>query len=661
VLPEGNHALQRLRVEILTQSLTEEVVPRVPHSGWQNKMLYVFEAPPGERRWKGTFLGDSVPTRENEVVVAEWGRAQSNGNEVVLFLEHAYTHIVDFTNPDSYKLAYYEQIETKLSAPAQPAATSIKRSLRELPFAELFERSRDPAAEDVERRLAEVEVHKKFSIPAASLVFGLLALPLGFNNSRGGRSSGFAISLGVVLIYYVLLNSGEEFAREGTLPAWLAVWLPNLALLGVGVFLLARRNRDKGLVLVHLDRVVRERLWKGFVGFRQRRAARRTARRVARRERAQLVLRIPELRLRFPNSLDRYVLATFVKILVLAFLAGITVYIVADLADNFDEILENEVPRGVVLDYYKFKSFAIFYEISPIIVMVTTLMTFGVLSRTNELTACKALGMSLYRLAVPAVLAAAVLAAFAGVLQSEVLAASNERALELQGMIKGRATPLRTAQLSDNRWLYGVDRKLYNFAYFDADERELHRLQIFRFDESYRLTDRLLVHRAQYLEDGWWRFSSGWARSWHGAVETAFDRFETAVKYHLGEAPDYFGGGLRKPEAMGYLELRGYVADLEASGQKVPQLRVALYNKVAYPVMSLVMALVALPFSFQLGRQGALYGVGLALVLGVALMIVLGAFKALGEGAILPPLVAVWSPGAVFSVFALYRFLGVRT
>ncbi len=667
VLPEGNHALQRLRVEILTESLTEEVAPRVPHTGWQNKMLYVFEAPPGERRWKGTFLGDSIPIRENEVVVAEWGRAQANGSEVVLSLENAYTHIVDFTNPEEYQLAHYEQIETRLAAAAQPVATSIKRSLRELSFSDLVERSRDPAVDEVERRIAGVEVHKKFSIPAASLVFGLLALPLGFNNSRGGRSSGFAISLGVVLIYYVLLNSGEEFAREGDLPPWLAVWLPNLALLFIGIFLLARRNRDKSLLLANLDRWLRERLWGPIAGFRRRRVERRTARRqaqrLARRQRAQLVVRIPELRLRFPNRLDRYVLKTFFKILVLAFLAGITVYIIADLADNFDEILENKVPRSIVLDYYKFKSFAIFYEISPIIVMVTTLMTFGVLSRTNELTACKALGMSLYRLAVPAVLAAALLAAFAGVLQSEVLAASNERALELQARIKGGEQPLRSRQLSDDRWLYGPgpDRQLFNFASYDPGERELYRLQIFRFDADYRLTDRLLVHRAQYLEDGWWRFSSGWMRSWNGAEETAFERFQTAVKYRLGEAPEYFEGGLRLPEAMGYLELQRYIADLEASAQRVPQLRVGLYNKIAYPVMSLVMALVALPFSFRLGRQGALYGIGLALALGVALMIVLGAFKALGEAGVLPPLVAVLSPGVVFSVFALYRFLGVRT
>ena len=171
----------------------------------------------------------------------------------------------------------------------------------------------------------------------------------------------------------------------------------------------------------------------------------------------------------------------------------------------------------------------------------------------------------------------------------------------------------------------------------------------------------MLVDRASYLEDGWWMFSKGWKRTWEGAEEVEFESFDEPVKFRLEESPEYFQGGLQRPDEMKYPELRDYVAELRQSGQKVPQLEVALYEKISYPVISLVMALVALPFAFRLGRQGALYGIGLSLVLGVVLLIVLGVFRALGENGILPPLIAVWSPAALFSIFALYLFLGVRT
>jgi lipopolysaccharide export LptBFGC system permease protein LptF len=112
---------------------------------------------------------------------------------------------------------------------------------------------------------------------------------------------------------------------------------------------------------------------------------------------------------------------------------------------------------------------------------------------------------------------------------------------------------------------------------------------------------------------------------------------------------------------MGYLELRRYVEEVEGSGQAVPELRVQLQSKVAYPTLSLVMALVALPFAFLLGRQGALYGVFVSLVLGMVFLAFYASFTQLGEAGALPPIVAVWSPNVVFALLSVYLFLWVRT
>jgi lipopolysaccharide export system permease protein len=73
------------------------------------------------------------------------------------------------------------------------------------------------------------------------------------------------------------------------------------------------------------------------------------------------------------------------------------------------------------------------------------------------------------------------------------------------------------------------------------------------------------------------------------------------------------------------------------------------------------MALVALPFAFRLGRQGALYGIGLSVVLGIVFVGVFAFFGTLGETGALPPVIAVWSPNILFSLLAVYLFLGVRT
>ncbi|HEX9731474.1 MAG TPA: LptF/LptG family permease [Thermoanaerobaculia bacterium] len=668
LLPEGNHALQQLRMEIVTQGLSEEIVPRVPHTGWQGKMLYVFEAPPGERRWKGTLLSEAIPAGQTQVEVAEWGeaRAVADGSQIVLSLTNAFTHRVDLNHPETYEIFAHQTIDMTLTA-ERPRAVggSVQRGLRELPLSELRTTARDPETPPMVRKTALVEIHKKFSIPAACVVFGLLGLPLGFSNARGGRSSGFAISIGVLLVYYILLNWGEDFAKKGATPAGLAVWAPNLTFLLVGMLLLVRRNRDKSLVLSRLDKWVREDLWRRLLHVQERRRHRRRDRRSrgrAYRPPDRVVLRFPEIWLPFPTAIDRYVLRTFLRVLLLATMSGLVVYIAADLTENAEDILKNDVPRQVVADYYKLRSFDIIYEISPVIVLITTLLSFGLLSRTNEITAFKALGMSLYRLALPVLLAAAVISALCALLQMEVLAASNERVAELRARIRGRETPTRL-QRADQRWLYGKQGGfLYNYALYDGASQELYRLQVFRFDSDYRLVQRLVVDKATYLGDGWWTFSSGWARQFAGTQVTDFRMLDEPVKERLPEPPEFFAGVPRLPEEMTFAELREHIQDLRAFGGKdTAPLEVELHNKVAYPVLAFVMALVALPFAFRLGRQGALYGIGLSLLLGFALLIFLGFFRTMGHEAILPPMVAVWSPGAIFSIFALYLFLGVKT
>jgi len=161
--------------------------------------------------------------------------------------------------------------------------------------------------------------------------------------------------------------------------------------------------------------------------------------------------------------------------------------------------------------------------------------------------------------------------------------------------------------------------------------------------------------------DGKWRFENGWFRTFDGRQVTSYERFPGDVLARFPESPEYFDSEIRPPDQMGYTELRHYVEEVETSGQAVPELRVKLQNKVAYPLISLVMALVALPFAFRLGRQGALYGVGLSIVLGMIFLAIFAFFTTLGEAGVLPPSAAVWSPNVVFTLASVYLFLGVRT
>lgn len=676
-LPWGNHALQELRLEIATQTISQQVQPRVFYEEWEGKVVYVFEVPPDSKRWKGVFLAESIPSGENnQITVADWGevRVDQAGERVVLRLYNAVRHKVNLNAPDRYEISRHKRLDLILEdqfTSEQKAKISVSKGIRELTIPELQELAEDPAASEEQVNLARVEIHKKFSIPVACMVFGLFALPLGINNRRGGKASGFALSIGVLIIYYVLLSNGEEAARYGRIPPWLAMWSPNIILAVAGVFLLIRRNRDKSLLLSRADRWVREDVWGGLLRLKELGRNRRRELKAQREERRQepklkerkiprVVLLLPRPRIVFPNILDRYVVRLFSWVFLLVLMSGLSLVVIFDLSENIDEILKNKVGSGLVLNYYKYLSLQLFYEIAPILVLVTTLMTFSLLSRTNEITACKALGMSLYRLSLPAVFSALVVTLFCGYLESSVLPASNEKVAKLRDQIRGRETA-RTYRRADRQWLFGQGRYIYNYIHYDPQHPSLQRLQVFDFDERHRLSRRLFTENAKYMGDDAWVFTNGWTRDFEEVEVTGYTRFQEPKIVRYPETPAYFDSEIRPPEQMRYGELKDYIEELKASGQAVPELQVELQKKIALPVTSLIMALVALPFAFRLGRQGALYGIGISIVLGIAFLAVFAFFSTLGEAGVLPPAVAVWSPGTVFAFLSGYLFLGVRT
>ncbi|HEX7184763.1 MAG TPA: LPS export ABC transporter permease LptF [Thermoanaerobaculia bacterium] len=676
-LPWGNHSLQLLRLEILTQTVSQQVQPRVFYEEWEGKVVYVFEVPQGEKRWKGVFLAEALPSdQNNQITIADWGevRVDPTGEQVILRLYNAVRHKVDMSAPDRYEISRHKRLDLILEdqfASQQRAKISVSKGVRELTLEELEDLQDDPTATAEQRNLAQVEMHKKFSIPMACMVFGLFALPLGINNRRGGKASGFALSVGVLMLYYVLLNNGEEAARYGQIPAWVGMWAPNILLAVGGFFLLLRRNRDKSLLLSRVDRWVREDVWRRLLFLKglsdERRKERKLerqakqeqkARRRAARE-ANLVLRLPRFRIVFPNLLDRYVVRLFWLVFFLVVLSALSLSIIIDLGEMIDEIIKNKISNGMVFNYYKYLSLQLFYDIAPIVVLVTTLMTFSLLGRQNEITAAKALGVSLYRLALPALMAALLVTLFCAYLETEVLPASNEKVAQLKDRIRGSET-VRTYRRADRQWLFGQGRYIYNYLHYDPKQQALQRLQVFDFDANHRLSRRLTAEAAQYIGDAW-VFSNGWSRSFSGVEVMDYQRFEVPKIVRYPETPDYFDSEIRPPEQMRYAELKDYIRELRESGQPVPELQVELHNKIAFPVVSFIMALVGLPFAFRLGRQGALYGIGLSVVLGIIFIGIFAFFTTLGETGALPPAIAVWSPGTVFGLLAMYLFLGVRT
>jgi lipopolysaccharide export LptBFGC system permease protein LptF len=150
---------------------------------------------------------------------------------------------------------------------------------------------------------------------------------------------------------------------------------------------------------------------------------------------------------------------------------------------------------------------------------------------------------------------------------------------------------------------------------------------------------------------------NGWERAFNGDAVTDFRQFEVETLPYMNEPPSYFKKEVRQSQEMNYDELRAYIHDLQQSGFDVVRLRVQLQKKIAYPLITLVMAVLAVPFSLTAGRRGALSGVAVALLIAVVYFVTAGLFEAMGNVSQLPPTIAAWMPDLIFGFAGGYMIL----
>ena len=114
-------------------------------------------------------------------------------------------------------------------------------------------------------------------------------------------------------------------------------------------------------------------------------------------------------------------------------------------------------------------------------------------------------------------------------------------------------------------------------------------------------------------------------------------------------------------DEMSFNELLRYIHDLSQSGFDTMRLRVQLNRKLAYPLITLVMAILAVPFAVSMGRRGSLAGIAIAIGVAIAYFVVDGTFEAMGDVNMLPAVLAAWSPDVVFALAGGYLLLRTST
>ncbi len=651
-LPDANQRYREITYNIVAARAENEIKPRVFFEDFPSLVLYVRDVPAEGGGWRDVFLADTRKPNQPDIFVAARGRMVLDRarRRVDMLLEHGTRHRVAGQSAEKYEVTRFDQLTLGLDPETVFPLAGPQRGYRELTIAELQAEASQLRQRGESPHRPIMEIQKKFSIPVACLVFAFIGLALGVTSRRDSKLASFVLGTAVIFLYYVIMYMGESLAKGGLVPAHLAMWLPNIALGAAGIFLLVWRSHS-------VERRLTIPLPFGWRQTEAQHLATIPPGTRAQGKRVVVVIRVPQFWLPRPNILDGYVTRVYSRIFALAFVGMLGIFYIATFIDLSDKLFKGQTTGWMLAQYFYYATPQFIYYVMPIAALVATLVTIGLLTKSSELVVMRACGISLYRTALPLLLCGTTWSMALFALEESILAHANRRAEAIRHVIRGGSP--RTFDVLNRKWILGHGGDIYHYAYYDPRLRELNGLSIYEFaDNAWRLERRTYATRAAYR--GTWAGRQVWMREFTGSADPT--TYRTYGTHDLSlEPPDYFVTEQPDAERMTYRQLEQYVLELRASGFNVIPYAVALYRKVAFPFVTVIMTLIAVPFAVTTGRRGALYGIGIGIVLAIGYWMVISVFAAIGSAGLIAPLLAAWAPNVMFGAGAAYLLLTVRT
>jgi LPS export ABC transporter permease LptG/LPS export ABC transporter permease LptF len=662
--PRANQAIIEMQQALETSQASYEIEPRVFYENFKNFVLYVQDvrAGAGAANWRQVFMAD-VSDAENPVITTAASATVVNDNsqELIMRLRDGLRDETVADEPGQSNISTFTTMDMPLSLNPQSDVHlgRVDTKLYAMPMSVLFKRIHELEGKPDQKSYL-IEMHNRFALPVACLVLMLLGVPLGVNSRRGGKSAGFVFTILLVFVYYFLSSTGIQLGHQSRLPAFIAVWAANFLFAAAGIFLLwqmATGGRILSAVAAWASRLPQFKIpaktngfqLAGFLDKFQPRAQRAKPRGV------------------FPRILDEYILREFVAMFALVLTGFVLLMIVFTFFDLVGDILRNHIALSIVGEYLLNLTPSMLYLIAPLAVLIAALVTFGVMNRNSEIIAIKATGISLYRLIIPIVAVSMALAVALFLFDQYYLPQANRRQEALRNVIKGRPTQTylnpRQKWMMGQKPLPGEPGRIYYYEFFDPDRSEFANLSVFEFDPAtFQLTRRIFAKRVVWNADaGAWIFESGWARDVEGANVTDYRIFLKTSFPEVHATPDYFKKEAVPSDEMNFGQLDRYIRDLQQSGFDTKRLSVALWHKLSYPLITVVMAVLAIPFALSMGRRGSITGVAVAIGVALAYMVIDNLFGAMGNVNYLPAAMAAWSADVLFGLAGGYLLLRTPT
>ncbi len=356
--------------------------------------------------------------------------------------------------------------------------------------------------------------------------------------------------------------------------------------------------------------------------------------------------------------LNLFLLRYFIRILSLCVAAFVGIYLLIDFFEKVDHFIEFKAQAHDYFIYFSNNIPFIFVQILPLAILTSMVLTLGGLSRSNEITAIRACGVSLWRIVQPLMILILSLS-FLLLLLNEFIVPWNSTQLNnlLEIKLKGK----KKLQLTRNEIWYRNSNQIINIAVANIQKQQLQGIKVFTFDEQHKIAKREDAAGVIYKDD-MWQTDSLTVRIFD---PESGDLVKTSTlsdqSLEIDRKPEDFSSRDNLKNELNFRQLSSMVKKLENEGYDSTRQRVDMHNRLAAPFTCLIMGFLGVPFALQRGRNSNIaLGIGLSLGVGVAYFILQSLLLAFGYSNAIPPFFAAWSANFIFLLTGIWLLLNVR-
>ncbi len=355
--------------------------------------------------------------------------------------------------------------------------------------------------------------------------------------------------------------------------------------------------------------------------------------------------------------ITRYLAREFAKTLLLSLSAFVAIYLIVEFFERINAFLVNKATLPLMATYFLNKIPSIVFLVAPASILLSAIVTLGLMSRHNEIMALKSGGISLWRISFPILgVVFSVYLALLGI-NEWVTPVTNQNARQIQEWIIHKKKPLAVFKQSQI-WIHSHN-SFYNIQLYHPEKNLLEGITLYRFGLQFRLLERVDARSARW-QDGRWVFTDA------SVTHFSRDGFPARKNYAelvlpLPETPQDFQIAEKDPEEMNYRELQDYVRKIEQGGYNATKYRTAMHARISFPFLGVIMAFLGIPIALRKERgSGIAVGVGFSIAISFFYWVFYSLGLELGKVATLPPFLAAWLGNIIFILVGFYFFLSVR-